>query len=406
MSAHDHRHEDDLHRETLAVHGGQHVCPTTGAVMPPVYLSSTYAQSSPGVHQGYEYSRSHNPTRYALERCVSRLEGSTLTEAEDVSLGGFAFASGLAATACLLDTLETGDHVIAMDDLYGGTHRLFRQVAERSRGLTFSFVDLTDLDAVHEAVTERTRMLWVETPTNPMLKVSDLAALAESLGQRGILLACDNTFATPMLQQPLALGFDIVMHSGTKYLGGHSDVICGLLITANPTVAERIRFHQNAVGSVLGPFDSYLTLRGVKTLALRMARHCESAISLAQLLEASPKVRRVIYPGLDSHPQIEVARRQMRLNGEPAGGGMITVTLDTDEAGSRRFLESFEIFALAESLGGVESLVEHPAIMTHVSMPGAQRETLGISDSLVRLSVGIESLTDLQVDLQRALDAV
>lgn len=403
MSTHEHQ---DLHTETLAVHGGQHVCPTTGAVMPPVYLSSTYAQSSPGVHQGYEYSRSHNPTRYALERCVARLEGSKLTEEQDASFGGFAFSSGLAATASLLDILHTGDHVIAMDDLYGGTHRLFRQVAERSRGIAFSFVDMTDMDAVQAAVTDRTRLLWVETPTNPMLKVSDLGALAETLRGRDITLACDNTFATPMLQRPLEYGFDVVMHSGTKYMGGHSDVVCGLLVTANAEIAQRIRFHQNAVGSVLGPFDSYLALRGVKTLALRMARHCDSAMALAQMLEASPKVQQVIYPGLDSHPQAEVAQRQMQLNSIHAGGGMITVTLDTDEAGSRRFLEAFEIFSLAESLGGVESLVEHPAIMTHASVPRDHREALGISDSLVRLSVGIEALVDLQADLQRALDAV
>ena len=396
----------DLHTETLAVHGGQHVCPTTGAVMPPVYLSSTYAQSSPGVHQGYEYSRSHNPTRYALERCIARLEGSALTEDQDPSFGGFAFSSGMAATASLLETLDTGDHVIAMDDLYGGTHRLFQQVAKRSRGLTFSFVDMTDIDAVQAAITPRTRLLWVETPTNPMLKVSDLGALAQARSGRDIILACDNTFATPMLQRPLEHGFDVVMHSGTKYIGGHSDVVCGLLVTANTEMAQRIRFHQNAVGSVLGPFDSYLALRGVKTLALRMARHCDSAMELAKMLEASPKVQEVIYPGLGNHPQAEVAQRQMQLNSMHAGGGMITATLDTDEAGSRRFLEAFEIFSLAESLGGVESLVEHPAIMTHASVPIADRAALGISDSLIRLSVGIEALVDLKADLQRALDAV
>jgi cystathionine gamma-lyase len=329
-----------------------------------------------------------------------------LTEAQDASFGGFAFSSGLAATASLLDTLETGDHVIAMDDLYGGTHRLFRQVAERSRGLQFTFVDLTDLEAVNNAVTDRTKLLWVETPTNPMLKISDLAALAKALSGRGIMLACDNTFATPMLQQPLTLGFDVVMHSGTKYIGGHSDVVAGLLVTSDEAIAQRIRFHQNAVGSVLGPFDSYLALRGMKTLALRMARHCESALRIATMLEASPKVERVMYPGLDSHPQADVAKRQMLLDGTPSGGGMITVTLNTDEAGSRRFLEAFTIFALAESLGGVESLVEHPAIMTHASMSVENRAELGISDSLVRLSVGIESLVDLQADVQRALDAI
>ena len=397
---------DDLHPATQTVHGGQHVCPTTGAVMPPVYLTSTYAQASPGVHQGYEYSRSHNPTRYAFERCIARLEGSTLTQEQDVSFGGFAFSSGLAATATLLDTLQTGDHVVAMDDLYGGTHRLFRQVAERARGLSFSFVDLTDHDAVKAAMNDRTRLLWVETPTNPMLKISDLAALTALAGARDVTCACDNTFATPMLQRPMDHGFDIVMHSGTKYLGGHSDVLCGVLVTGNARIAEQLRFHQNAVGSVLGPFDSYLALRGMKTLALRMRRHCDSALQLAQVMEASPKVRQVVYPGLDSHPQAALARRQMQLDDAPAGGGMITAVLDTDLAGSRRFLEAFRIFALAESLGGVESLVEHPAIMTHASVPADHRAALGILDSLVRLSVGIEDPRDLEADVRRALDAI
>lgn len=397
---------DNWHPATLAVHGGQQVCPATGAVMPPVYLTSTYAQTSPGVHQGYEYSRSHNPTRYAFERCIARMEGSTLTEAQDVSFGGFAFSSGLAATATLLDTLQTGDHVIAMDDLYGGTHRLFRQVAERARGLTFSFVDLTDLSAVQAAMTDRTRLLWVETPTNPMLKICDLNAIAALAKARDVTSACDNTFATPMLQRPMEQGFDIVMHSGTKYLGGHSDVVCGALVTGDAGIAEQLRFHQNSVGSVLGPFDSYLTLRGMKTLALRMRQHCDSALHLAQVMEASQKVRQVIYPGLDSHPQAAVARRQMQLDDAPAGGGMITALLDTDLEGSRRFLKAFTIFALAESLGGVESLVEHPAIMTHASVPADHRAALGISDNLVRLSVGIEDPRDLEADLTRALDAI
>jgi len=397
---------EDLHPGTNVVHAGQHVCPTTGAVMPPVYLSSTYAQTSPGVHQGYEYTRSHNPTRYAFERCIARLEGSTLTDEQDASFGGFAFSSGLAATATLLDTLSSGDHVLAMDDLYGGTHRLFRQVAERSRGLQFSFVDLTDLDAVRNAMTARTKLLWVETPTNPMLKVSDLTALASIAAEHGICCACDNTFATPMLQRPLDVGFDVVMHSGTKYLGGHSDVVCGVLVTGDPELAERLRFHQNSIGSVLGPFDSYLTLRGIKTLALRMRRHCDSALTLATMLEASDKIDRVFYPGLASHPQADIAQRQMRMDGESVGGGMITATLNTNLDGSRRFLEAFRIFALAESLGGVESLVEHPAIMTHASVPPDQRAQLGITDSLIRLSVGIEDPRDLQQDLQRALDAI
>ncbi|MCH2135474.1 MAG: PLP-dependent aspartate aminotransferase family protein [Phycisphaerales bacterium] len=399
-------HDSQMQLDTLTVHGGQHVCPQTGAVMPPVYLSSTYAQTAPGEHQGFEYSRSHNPTRYALERCIARLEGSALDQSQDVSFGGFAFSSGLAATATLLDTLKSGDHVIAMDDLYGGTHRLFRQVINPSRGIDFTFVDMTDLDAIEAAVTDRTRLLWVETPTNPMLKISDLQAIADRLRGRGILLACDNTFATPMLQRPLTMGFDVVMHSGTKYIGGHSDVVCGMLVTSDQAIAERIRFHQNAVGSVLGPFDSYLALRGAKTMALRMQRHCDSALRIAQLLEASDKVAQVIYPGLPSHPQADVARRQMCLGGTPAGGGMITATLETDLAGSRRFLEAVQVFALAESLGGVESLIEHPAIMTHASVPPEHRAALGIGDALVRLSVGIESPDDLCRDVERALAAV
>ncbi len=397
---------NDAHLGTKTVHGGQHVCPTTGAVMPPVYLSSTYAQASPGVHQGYEYTRSHNPTRYAFERAVARMEGSTLTEEQDASLGGFAFASGLAATASQLDTLDAGDHVLAMDDLYGGTHRLFRQVAKRSRGLTFSFVDLTDLDAVAAAITDRTKLLWVETPTNPMLKVSDLRALAALARKHGVMTACDNTFATPMLQRPLELGIDVVMHSGTKYLGGHSDVVCGVLATNDEAIAQRIRFHQNAVGSVLGPMDSYLALRGMKTLAIRMERHCDSAARIAAQLEASSKVTRVLYPGLASHPQQDIAAAQMQLDGAPAGGGMITVMLDTDLAGCRRFLEAFEVFALAESLGGVESLVNHPAIMTHASVPAEHRAALGITDTLARLSVGIEDVRDLQADVEQALNAI
>lgn len=397
---------EELHLGTKAVHAGQHVCPTTGAVMPPVYLSSTYAQTSPGVHQGYEYTRSHNPTRYAFERGIARLEGSTLSEEQDASFGGFAFASGLAATATLLDTLASGDHVLAMDDLYGGTHRLFKQVAERSRGLQFSFADLTDLDAVRATITDCTKLLWVETPTNPMLKVSDLAALSAIAREHGICCACDSTFATPMLQRPLELGFDVVMHSGTKYLSGHSDVVCGVLVTSKAALAKQLRFHQNSIGSVLSPFDSYIALRGMKTLELRMRRHCESALTLATQLEASDKVERVYYPGLDSHPQAAVARCQMHMDGSPVGGGMITMTLKTNLDGSRRFLEALQIFALAESLGGVESLVNHPAIMTHASVPADQRAALGITDSLIRLSVGIEDPRDLTEDLQHALDAI
>ncbi len=391
---------------TQAVHAGQTTCPTTGAVMPPVYLSSTYAQASPGVHRGYEYTRSHNPTRYALERSIARLEGSKLTEEDDASFGGFAFSSGLAAISCLLDTLSAGDRVLAMDDLYGGTHRLFRQVRSRSQNLQFDFADLSDPDAVAAAIRPETRLIWVETPTNPMLKLADLGAIAAIAKSNGILSACDNTFATPMLQRPLEHGIDVVMHSATKYLGGHSDVVAGILVTGDSEISETIRFHQNSVGSVLGPFDSYLVLRGIKTLDLRMRRHCASAATIAKMLEAHPRVRQVIYPELPSHPQHDLSNRQMMIEGQPAGGGMITITLDTDLDGCRRFLEAVRIFTLAESLGGVESLVNHPAIMTHASVPAEDRAALGIDDTLVRLSVGIEDCDDLIADLNLALDAI
>ncbi len=391
---------------TMAVHAGQAPCPTTGAVMPPVYLSSTYAQVSPGEHQGFEYTRSHNPTRYALERSIARLEGSTLEESDDASFGGFAFSSGMAAISCLLDTLTAGDRVLAMDDLYGGTHRLFGQVRNRSQGIQFDYADLSDPAATEAAMTDTTRLIWVETPTNPMLKVADLAAIATAARKRGILCACDNTFATPILQRPMEYGFDVVMHSATKYLGGHSDVVAGILVTGCADIAARIRFHQNSVGSILGPLDSYLALRGIKTLDLRMRQHCHAASRIAAMLDAHPKVRKTIYPTLRSHPHHQTARRQMQIDGTPAGGGMITIDLDTDLAGSRRFLESVQIFTLAESLGGVESLVNHPAIMTHASVPEESRGALGISDTLVRLSVGIEDTDDLLDDLESALAAI
>jgi len=378
----------------------------TGAVMPPVYLTSTYAQESPGVHQGFEYTRSHNPTRYAAERCVAALEGSTLTEDDDPSCGGFAFASGLAAIGTVLDMLSAGDHVVAMDDLYGGTGRLFRQVKERSQNLSFSFVDMTDLDALEASITDSTRLIWVETPTNPMLKLADLSAIAAIAKKHGILCGCDNTFCSPMLQQPLRFGFDFVMHSGTKYIGGHSDVVGGFLIAASTALAEQMRFHQNSIGSILGPFDSYLMLRGMKTLAIRMRQHTQSAQSIAEHLEGAKGIKQVIYPGLASHPQHELAARQMQLDGAPAGGGMITLVLDTDLAGTRRFLEALKVFTLAESLGGVESLVNHPAIMTHASVPAEHRDALGITDSLIRLSVGIEAVEDLIEDVDSALSAV
>jgi|TARA_B110000196_G_scaffold29954_1_gene22592 cystathionine gamma-lyase len=389
--------------DSKVVHAGQSPEPVTGAVMPPVFLSSTYVQESPGVHSGFEYTRSHNPTRYAMERCIARLEGSELTEADDASFGGFAFGSGMAAIGTLLELLDSGDHVVAMDDLYGGTHRLFSKVRTRSAGLHFSHVDLTDANALSEAIQDNTKLIWIETPTNPTLKLVDLEAIAAIAKDRGILLACDNTFATPAIQQPLSHGFDIVMHSGTKYIGGHSDVVCGVLVTAQKELAERIRFIQNSVGSILGPFDSYLALRGIKTLGLRMRRHCESALRIATWLEQHDAIERVIYPGLPSHPQHDIAIKQMTIDGKVAGGGMITCVLHGGLDASRTFLEKLRIFALAESLGGVESLVEHPAIMTHASLPPEMRAELGIEDGLVRLSVGIEDCEDLLEDIEQAL---
>ena len=397
---------DPLHLASQCIHGGQRVDPTTGAVMPPIYLSSTYAQASPGDHQGFEYSRSHNPTRYAWERLIAHLEGSGIAESDDPSCGGFAFSSGLASIGTALELLDSGAEVLAMDDLYGGTYRLLSGVRERSQGLKVTYVDMTDVSAVADAITDRTRMIWVETPTNPTLKLVNLQAIAELAQGRDIITVCDNTFATPILQRPLEHGFDMVMHSSTKYLGGHSDVIGGALVTNRLDLAERLRFLQNAVGSVMPAFDSYQSLRGAKTLAIRMERHCESAQRIAEWLEADERVERVVYPGLPSHPQHALAQRQMQLDGVPAAGGMITMFLKGGLAESRRFLESVRVFALAESLGGVESLIEHPAIMTHASVPPETRAELGISDTLVRLSIGIEHVDDLIGDLEHALSAV
>ena len=375
---------------TRTIHAGQAPDPTTGAVMPPIYATSTYVQDSPGVHKGYEYSRTQNPTRMAYERCVADLESGT---------AGLAFASGMAATATLLELLEAGSHVVAMDDLYGGTYRLFENVRRRSAGLDFSFADLSDPAALEAALRPETRLIWVESPTNPLLKLVDLNAVARIGRQRGILTVCDNTFATPWVQRPLELGFDVVMHSATKYLNGHSDMVGGVLAVGDrPELAERLAFLQNAVGGVQGPFDSFLALRGLKTLALRMARHCANAAAVAAFLESHPKVERVYYPGLESHPQHALARRQMH-----EFGGMVTAVLKGGLDEARRFLERVEIFALAESLGGVESLIEHPAIMTHASIPADKRALLGISDGLVRLSVGVEDEADLIADLAQAL---
>ena len=381
---------------TRVIHAGQRPDPSTGAVMPPIYATSTYVQSSPGVHQGFEYSRSQNPTRFAYERCVADLEDGRR---------GFAFASGLAATATLLELLAPGDHVVASDDMYGGSRRLFTRVRALSAGLSFTFVDMRDVGAVEAAMRAETRLIWVETPSNPMLKLADLAGLAALARRHGVIAAADNTFATPYLQRPLKLGFDLVMHSGTKYLNGHSDVVNGVLIVGERgELAERLEFLQNSVGAIAGPFDAFLALRGVKTLALRMQRHCENALELASFLERHPKVRRVHYPGLSSHPQHALARQQMRdPRGHSAFGGMISIELDGGIEDARRFLERCEVFTLAESLGGVESLIEHPAIMTHASVPAEARAALGITDTLCRLSVGIEAVEDLRADLTRAL---
>ena len=393
-----------LHLESRCVHGGQHPDPVTGAVMPAIATSSTFIQESPGVHKGFEYSRSHNATRFAFERSIANLESSGLSEEQERTCGGFAFASGLAAISTCLELLDTGDTLVSMDDVYGGTHRLFSKVRQRSAGLAPVYVDLTN-PALFEAAIQKKKpgMVWVETPTNPTLKVVDLAAIATIAKKHGIISVCDNTFATPMLQRPLEIGFDIVMHSVTKYLGGHSDVVGGALVTNRADLAEKLRFLQNAIGSVMGPFDAYLALRGVKTLAVRMQRHCESGMHIAQWLEKHPKVERVVYPGLASHAQHAVAKKQMQLAGKPAFGGMITIFIRGGLAESRRFLEHVHMFALAESLGGVESLIEHPAIMTHASVPAESRKALGISDNLVRLSVGIEHQQDLINDLEKAL---
>jgi cystathionine gamma-lyase len=375
---------------TRTIHAGQSPDPTTGAVMVPIYATSTYAQESPGQHKGYEYSRSQNPTRQAFERCIADLESGT---------EGYAFASGLAGIATVLDLLDTGDHVIASDDLYGGSFRLFDRVRKRSAGLAFDFVDKTDIANVERALRPETKMIWVETPTNPLLKLADLEAIARLAKSRGILTVSDNTFASPYVQRPLELGFDIVVHSTTKYLNGHSDIVGGCaVIGENKDLAERLRYLQNAVGAIQGPFDSFLALRGLKTLALRMERHCSNALKIARWLEARKDITRVIYPGLESHPQHALAKKQMA-----AFGGVVTVILKRDLAGTKRFLERCRLFTLAESLGGVESLIEHPAIMTHASIPADKREALGISDSLVRLSCGVEDADDLIADLEQAL---
>jgi len=377
---------------TLAIHAGQSHDPATGAVMTPIYATSTYAQSSPGVHQGFEYSRSHNPTRFAYERCVAALEGGKR---------GYAFASGLAATSTVLDLLDSGSHVIAMDDVYGGTFRLFERVRRRSAGLDFSWVDLTDPAAFEAAIRPNTRMVWIETPTNPLLKLVDIAQIAAIARRRGLLVVVDNTFASPILQRPLELGAHLVVHSATKYLNGHSDIVGGMAVVGDDAeLAEKMTFLQNAVGGIQGPFDSFLALRGLKTLHLRMKAHCENAQALAEWLQGHPAIDKVLYPGLPSHPQHELAKRQMS-----GFGGMLSIYLKGGADAARRLCENVEIFALAESLGGVESLINLPAVMTHASVPPERRAQLGIANNLVRLSVGVEDVQDLRADLDNALGA-
>ena len=393
---------DKGHLATRVIHAGQQIEPETGAIMPPIFLSSTYVQESPGRHKGYEYTRSHNPTRYALERMVAKLESSTIDESVDPSCGGFAFSSGMAAMATVLELLDAGSHVITVDDIYGGSNRLFKRVRQRTQGLKVDFIDMTKPETLEAHMLPDTSMIWVETPTNPTLKIVDLADIARRARavNPNVLLVCDNTFASPMLQRPLEHGFDIVIHSVTKYLNGHSDVVGGMAVTNSVDLTERLRFLQNAVGSVLPPFDAYMTLRGIKTLSIRMERHTSNAMRVATCLEGHESVERVLYPGLPSHPQHELALRQM-----DGAGGMVTFFIKggLDEAAA--CLESLEVFALAESLGGVESMVNHPAIMTHASVPIEMREALGISDTLIRLSVGIEDGDDLIADLDRALMA-
>ncbi len=374
---------------TRAIHAGQPPDPATGAVMTPIYATSTYVQSSPGVHRGYDYSRTKNPTRLACERCVADLEGGR---------EGFAFASGMSAIATVLELLDSGAHIVALDDLYGGTTRLFERVRRRSAGLDFTFTPVSDRGTLARALRPATRMIWVETPSNPLLKLVDLEMVAQVARERGLLSVADNTFATPWAQRPLELGFDLVVHSATKYLNGHSDIVGGVVVTASAPLAEKLAFLHNAIGAIASPFDSFLVLRGLKTLGLRMERHTANATAVAEWLERHPRIERVYYPGLASHPQHALARRQMR-----GAGGMLTAVLRGGLADTRRFLERCRIFALAESLGGVESLIEHPALMTHASLPAETRAALGIGDTLVRLSVGIEDVEDLIQDLDFAL---
>lgn len=383
--------KNDMKFSTRAIHAGQHPDPTTGAIMTPVYLTSTYVQESPGVHKGWEYSRTHNPTRRAYENCVASLEGGKF---------GFAFASGCAASTTVMHMLRQGDHVVAFDDMYGGTFRLFDKVLKHN-GLEFTFTDLTSTENFANAIKPNTKMVWLETPTNPTLKLTDIEAIVKIAKQKNILVVVDNTFMSPFFQRPLELGADIVVHSATKYIGGHSDMVGGIAVTSNAAIAEKIAFLSNSMGGIQGAFDSFLALRSLKTLPVRMKAHAENAIKIAHFLESHPLVDKVVYPGLKSHPQHELAQKQML-----GFGGMITFFLKGGLSASKKFLESVQIFSLAESLGGVESLIEHPAIMTHASVPAEQRKKLGIDDSLIRLSVGIEDIDDLLADLKQAFDKV
>jgi cysteine-S-conjugate beta-lyase len=378
------------HLATRTIHGGQAHDPSTGAVMPPIYATSTYAQKSPGVHQGYEYSRSQNPTRMAYERCVANLESGQ---------AGYAFASGMAAISTTLEILKPGDHVIALNDLYGGTYRLFNNVRQHTAGLHFSFIDMSEPENIVREIKPNTKMIWVETPSNPLLKCVDLQKIAHIAKQHQLISVADNTFATPILQRPLEYGFDIVLHSATKYLNGHSDTVSGIVVVGdNKKIAEQLTYLQNAIGAIAGPFDSFMVLRGLKTLSLRMQRHCENALELANWLHTHPAVEKVIYPGLAQHPQHALAKQQMS-----AFGGMISVIVKGGLSAATHCLERCELFTLAESLGGVESLIEHPAIMTHAAIPTTIRQENGIVDGLIRISVGVEDVKDLRNDLENAL---
>lgn len=378
----------DYKFDTLAIHGGQYPDPTTGAVITPIYATSTYVQEGPGIHKGFDYGRSHNPTRFAFERAVASLENGT---------HGFAFSSGLAGIGAILDTLDAGAHIVSTDDLYGGSFRLFDKVRKKSANLEVTYTDLSNLDNLSASIQNNTKLIWIETPTNPLLKLVDIEAVAKFAKSHGILTVVDNTFASPYLQKPLDLGADIVVHSATKYINGHSDVIGGVVVTANEALAQQIGFVQNAVGSISSPFDSFLMHRGLKTLGLRMQRHSENATALATWLETHPDAETVIYPGLKSHPQHNIAKRQMK-----SGGGMISIVIKGGLVRAEKFLKQTKVFTLAESLGGIESLIEHPALMTHATIPAETRNKIGISDGLIRLSVGIEDIEDLRRDLENA----